>query len=346
MKINIFAKIKKELPSVERKVLLKEYTTFKIGGPAKYFFIAKDKEDLIKAIEVSKKYKLPIFILGGGSNILVSDKGFNGLVIKLQILDLEIKGNQVYAGSSVMLNKLASTISKNNFTGFEWAAGIPGTVGGAVYGNAQAFGTKISDAIDNVEVLDIKTLKFHPHTKRGQSFLSDGNTNARYGVGVKNFSKSQCKFTLKNSIFKKNKNLIVTSVVFKLEKGKEKEIKEKIDRFLKHRKTNHPISFPSAGSVFVNPEIKIKNKKLLVKYPELNELNKLVAIPSGYFIEKCGLKGKQIGGAKISEKHANFIVNAGGAKAKDVLVLMNLAQKKVKQIFNVNLETEIQRIGF
>ena len=320
MKNNIFTEIKKELPEIQKDILLKEYTTFKIGGPAKYFFVAKNKEDLIKAIEISRKFKLPVFILGGGSNILVSDKGFNGLVIKLQILGTEINENKIYTGAGVMLPKLANIISKNGFTGFEWATGVPGTIGGAIYGNAQAFGTKVSDAIDSVEVLDIKTLK------------------------TKYFSKEQCKFVLKNSIFKKNKDLVILSVSLKLEKGDEKEIKEKIHKFLKHRKNCHPIAFPSAGSVFVNPEIKIKNKKLLEKYPELNELNKMGVIPSGYFIEKSGLKGKKNGGAQISEKHANFIINLGNAKAKDVLALMNLAQKKVKENFNVNLETEIQII--
>jgi len=319
---NIYAEIEKDLPGVKRNIFLKQYTTFKIGGPAKYFFIAKNKEDLVKAIEVSKKFKLPIFILGGGSNVLVSDKGFNGLVIKIQNSEFRIlNSDKIYAGAGVMLPKLVNVLFKNNFTGFEWASGVPGTVGGAVYGNAQAFGTKTSDAVDSVEALNVETLKF------------------------KNFSKEQCGFSLKNSIFKKTKKFIVTSVVLKLEKGDEKEIKERIHGFVKHRKNNHPTTFPSAGSVFVNPEIKIKNKKLLEKYSELNELNKIGVIPSGYFIEKSGLKGKKIGGAQISEKHANFIINLGNAKAKDVLALINLAQRKVKENFNVNLETEIQRLG-
>jgi len=319
---NIFLKIKEELPQIQKGILLKDYTTFKIGGPAKYFFVTKTKDDLIKAIKVSKKFELPFFILGGGSNVLFSDKSFNGMVIKLQMGGIEINKNNVYAAAGVMLPKLANIIFKNNFTGFEWATGVPGTVGGAIYGNAQAFGTKISDAINNVEVLNSKTLK------------------------VENFSKEKCKFSLKNSIFKRNKNLIILSVILNFKKGDEKEIKEKIHKFLKHRKKCHPIEFPSAGSIFVNPEIQIKNKKLLEKYPELNELNKCGIIPSGYFIEKSGLRGKKIGGAQISEKHANFIINLGDAKAKDVLALINLAQKKVKDTFNVKIETEIQCIGF
>ncbi|HQK63661.1 MAG TPA: UDP-N-acetylmuramate dehydrogenase [Candidatus Staskawiczbacteria bacterium] len=307
----------------EKNVSLKEYTTFKVGGPAKYFFIARDKMSLEGAVAAAKEKKLPVFIFGGGSNLLVSDKGFRGLVIKNEIKEIEFLEDKVLVGSGYVLSKFASEASKKGFSGFEWAIGIPSaTVGGAAYGNAQAFGSRTSDLINEVEVFDLKTLK------------------------LKKLSKSQCKFSLKSSIFKKNKDLVIVSVVFDLKRGNGEEIKENAARFLKHRKHSHPLEFPSAGSVFVNPEIKIKNKRLLKDYPELNELNKNQAIPSGYLIENAGLKGKKIGKAQISEKHANFIINLGGAKAKDIVALMNLAQKRVKEVFNVKLETEIQRIGF
>jgi UDP-N-acetylmuramate dehydrogenase len=323
---NIFAELEKELPGIQKNILLKDYTTFKVGGPAKYFFVARNRDEMVLAISAAKKFKLPIFILAGGSNVLISDKGFNGLVIRIEISKIDFFDGKVSAEAGVLLPKFAALVSKKGYAGFEWAVGIPGTVGGAVFGNAQAFGSRISDLVETVEVLDLKNLKF------------------------KNLSKEQCKFVLKDSIFKNplasEKSLVIISVVFNLKTGLENEIKESVRKFLKHRKSRHPIEFPSAGSVFVNPEIKIKNKKLLEKYPELAELNMLPAIPSGYFIEKCGLKGKKKGNAQISEKHANFIINLGGAKAKDILFLMDLAQKKVKEAFGVNLKTEIQRIGF
>lgn len=309
----------KLLQGAKKNVLLKNYTTYKIGGLAKYFFVAKNKDDLIKAIKTAKELKIPFFILGGGSNVLFSDKGFKGLVIKIQTDNLLIKDGKIIAGAGLMLSKLVDFALENNFTGLEWSRGVPGTVGGAVFGNAQAFGTKISDQIESVEALDLKTLT------------------------VKNFSKKHCKFSLKNSVFKKTKKLIITSIVFKLEKSEKNEIQKKTDDFLNYRKNNHP-NFPSAGSTFVNPEKKIKNKKLLAKFPELNVFNERGTIPAGYLIQKSGLQGKKIGGAQISEKHANFIVNNGGAKAKDVLALIKLAQKKVKENFNINLETEIQII--
>ncbi len=316
-------KILKNLPGIKKNVLLKNYTTYKIGGPAKYFFIAKNKEDLLIALKVAKEFKLPIFILGGGSNILVSDKGFNGLIIKIQNTEYKIQNlKEIYAGAGADLTKLAYFSADNGLSGLEWAAGIPGTVGGAIYGHAQAFNIKISDAIKSVEAIDLKTLK------------------------LKIFTKKQCQFSLKNSIFKKNKNLIIVSAVLELKKEDTGKIKSKIKEFLDYRKTRHPINFYSAGSTFVNPEIKIRNKKLLEKFSELKDYNKKGIIPSGYLIAKCGLSGKKIGQAKISEKHANFIVNLDQAKSQDVLKLMNLAKKKVKQTFGVLLKEEVQFVGF
>jgi len=353
-------KILKELPGVQKKILLKDYTTYKIGGPAKYFFIARTKDDLITAVKAAEKLKLPVFILGGGSNLLISEKGFNGLVIKIDISGIEfyphtkrddvageninkdgsrsgvgVKANKAVVGAGAGLTKLAYLSADNGLSGLEWSAGVPGTLGGAIYGNAQAFGTKICDAIESIEAINLKTLE------------------------LKSFTKKQCQFSLKNSIFKKNKNWVIVSANLIFQKKDIKEIKNKINEFLEYRKTRHPIDFPSAGSTFVNPEINphtrslrgnfgvgVKIKKLYKKYPELEEYVKKGVIPSGYLIAKCGMAGKKIGNAQISEKHSNFIINLGGAKAKDVLSLMASAKKKVKANFGISLETEVQLVGF
>jgi len=315
-------KIFEELPEVQEGVLLKNYTTYKIGGPAKYFFVAKTKSDLVSAVKTAKKLKLPVFILGGGSNLLISDKGFSGLAIKIDIFDIKFEDNRALVGAGVNLTKLAYDSAERGLAGAEWAAGIPGTVGGAIHGNAHAFGTKISDTVKNVETIDLKTLEF------------------------KNFTREQCNFSLKNSIFKKNKNLVIISAILELKKENPEDIKNHINGFLEHRRNKHPMNFPSAGSTFVNPLVKITNKKLLEKFPELKEYNEKGAMPSWYLIKKSGLSGKKIGSAQISEKHCNFIINLGGAKAKDVLALMNLAKKKVKKTFGVSLESEVQFVGF
>lgn len=315
-------KLLQKLPGAKKNIPLKEYTTYKIGGPARYFFIAKSRDDLTAVAQISKELKLPAFILGGGSNLLISDKGFNGLVIKIDISDIEISGSKVVAGAGAGLTKLAYSAADNGLSGLEWSAGIPGTLGGAIYGNAQAFGTKICDAVESVEAINLKTLE------------------------LKNLTKKQCQFSLKSSIFKKNKNWVAVSAVLVFEKGDADQAKDKIKEFLEYRRTRHPIDFPSAGSTFVNPEIKIKNKKLLEKYPELNDYNEKGIIPAGFMIAKSGLAGKKIGDAQISEKHANFIINLGTAKAKDVLALIKLAQSNVKKNFGINLEPEVQFVGF
>ena len=319
---NIFKELKAELFGLREKVLLKNYTTYKIGGPAKYFFVAKSKENLVAAVKTAKNLKLPIFVLGGGSNLLISERGFDGLVIKIDISDMNIQRNEAIVGAGASLTKLSYLLTENGLSGLEWAAGVPGTVGGAIYGNAQAFGVKISDAVKTVDAIDSKIFKINSYTKE------------------------QCKFSLKNSIFKKNKNLVIVSAVLEFKNVEKEKIKIKIKEFLDYRKTNHPTNFPSAGSTFVNPEVKIKNKKLLEKFPELKDYNEKGTIPSGYLIAKCGLAGKKIGNAKISEKHANFILNLGGAKSKDVLSLINLAKQKVKKTFGINLEEEVQFVGF
>jgi UDP-N-acetylmuramate dehydrogenase len=307
---------------IQENVELKDYATFKIGGSAKYFCIAKSTEDLQIALHFAKEKKLKFFVLGGGSNLLISDKGFGGLVIKLKFESCKVNKNKISVDAGLSLSKLVHLALDNSLSGMDWASGIPGSVGGAIYGNAQAFGTKISDNIKEVEYLDVKSLK------------------------VKKAFKKQCAFTLKNSIFKKNKDLIVLSAIFELKKGNKEEIRKNVLEHINYRKKNHPISFASAGSVFVNTEKKITNKNLLAKFPELKYFNSKGAIPSGYLIERVGLSGKQIGGAKFSDIHANFIVNTGSAKAEDVLKLIKLAKQKVKKVFNINLETEIQLMGF
>ncbi|MDP2967260.1 MAG: UDP-N-acetylmuramate dehydrogenase [bacterium] len=296
MKKRNFQQIKEELPGIKRNVSLKNYTTFKIGGPAKYFFEAKNKKDLIKAILVAKKFKLPFFVLGGGSNLLVSDEGFKGLVIKILFSKFYFLNSQISAEAGTILGQLVSATSNTGLTGLEWAAGIPGTVGGAVFGNAGAFQKSMKDIVKEVEVLDAKDLRF------------------------KIYDFKKCQFGYRDSIFKHKKNLIILSIALNLKKGKKSEIKKKIKEYLNYKKQRQPLNYPSAGSIFKNPS----------------------GFSAGELIEKCGLKGKRIGQAKISEKHANFIVNLGNARAKDVKKLINLIKKEVKKKFKINLEEEIR----
>ena len=285
----------------QKNVLLKKYTSFRIGGRTKYFFSAKTKVDLLKAINAAKKIKLPIFILGAGSNLLLSGKMFNGVVVRIENSACDILNSKVTVGAGLPLAKLLNISAKNGLAGLEWAVGIPGTVGGAIYGNAGSFGKSTKDVVKKVEVLDVKDLRF------------------------KKFNLKDCKFNYRESAFKKKKNLIIISAVLGLKKGKKKQIENKIKEYLEYKKQTQPLNFPSAGSVFKNPRGFSSS-----------------ILTAAQMIEKCGLKGKKIGNAKFSEKHANFIVNLGKATAEDVKKLMNLAKKSVKKKFGVVLKEEIQ----
>lgn len=293
-------KFKKLLPRVRENVSLKSHNTFRIGGKARYFFVAKNKEDLIKAIKLVNDFKLPFFVLGNGSNLLISDKGFKGLVIKIKNQKSKIKNNLICVEAGVSLGQLVNIASKNNLTGLEWAIGIPGTVGGAIAGNAGAFNKSIGENVSGVEVYDVRNKR------------------------IKIFKIKNCKFSYRESIFKKNRNLIIISVKLRLNKGNKEKIKQKMKAYLNHRIETQPLKLPSIGSIF-------KNSK-------------------GFFaaelIEKCGLKGKKVEDVKISEKHANFIVNLGKGKARDVVKLISLIKKKVKGKFGVILEEEIIYLGF
>ncbi len=314
--------IKDKLPGVKENVLMSSYTTFKIGGPARYFFTAKSEKDIKNSVKAAQEQKLPFFILGAGSNLLVSDKGYGGLVIKIQNTGLKAGNSDILADSGASLNAAVNLSAKKMLAGLEWAAGIPGTVGAAVYGNVGAFGSTMAGNIKKVKALDIKNFK------------------------IKEFSAKDCKFGNKGSIFKENKNLIIISVVLALKKGEKEEIRKEIKRFVEYRKNNHPLEMPSAGCFFKNHAKKIEDKELLKKFPELIEFNKGSRIPTSYLIDKAGVKGKIIGKAQVSLKHANFIVNLGGAKAEDVLALVKLIKEKVYEKFRINLEEEVQKLGF
>jgi UDP-N-acetylmuramate dehydrogenase len=308
-------KLKKELgKNLKFNEPLRNWTTYRIGGTARYFFMVGSIEDLNRAIKIAQQFKIKYFIIGEGSNLLFPDKGFNGLVIKNKISKLEIVKNKVLVGAGVKLSYLALSSIKFGLTGLEWAIGIPGSVGGAVYQNAGAFGSDFSRSIKSVAV-----------TRNGQ---------------VKNLSKEQCGFIYRGSIFKANNDIILEAEL-KLKKGKQTESQKLMKKYLESRRSNQPMGY-SAGSVFKNPPFQKLSKICLKTYPQLQSFKDGGIIPAGWLIEKAGLKGFKIGGAQISEKHANFIINQGRAKAKDVLALIRTIKKIVKRRFDIVLNEEIQ----
>lgn len=275
--------------------LLSKHTTYKIGGPADLYIEIETETELVKVISLVKKIKIPFFILGTGSNVLASDKGFRGIIIKLSNCELRFENGTVTAGAGLPIPVLINKCRENSLTGLEFMAGIPGTVGGAVRGNAGAWQENIGDFISRVKIL----------SSSGEVIWID---------------KDNCSFEYRDSRFKHNEEIIL-AVEFNLEKKDNKKIREKI-MFYINKRLGQPKE-PSAGCVFVNPK------------PQ----------SAGELIDKSGLKNSQCGNAKISEKHANFIINLGGAKAVEVEKLINLAKKEVKDQFGVELKEEIIKIG-
>ena len=297
----------KEIP--ENQILIdepmKNHTSFKIGGAADLFVRVSKIEELYHVLEVINKEKIPLTIIGNGSNILVKDNGIYGIVLKIDFNKLEIEKKEetaiVTVGAGVRLGELAQKLLKEEIAGLEFASGIPGTIGGAVRMNAGAYGTEMKDI-----VLETKVLSLEDYEKNNIIILTN----------------SEQQFSYRHSIFM-NKRYIVLETKLKLEMGKYEEIKSKMDEYTLARKEKQPVNMPSAGSIFKRGEDFITAK----------------------LIDECGLKGYKIGGAKVSEIHAGFIVNEGNATAKDVLDLVKYVQNVVYEKTGKKIELEIEILG-
>lgn len=280
---------------------LAKHTTFGIGGPADCMVFPETREELSKLLKYAYQKKISAIFIGSGSNILVWDKGFDGIVISLKksFKNLTIKRNsQIIVEAGVMLGTMVKQAMAAEIGGLESLIGVPGTVGGALIMNAGAFGSEISKYFEEAKTMTI-----------------EGDT--------KSYKKGEIEFSYRHSTFPKNE--ILLEATFQCKRGKPAEILKDRKVASDGRKSNQPLKFRSAGSIFKNPSD---------------------SLAAGYLIDKTGLKGTERGGAAISEKHANFIVNMGDATAADVLYLIKLAKKYVAEKFHINLELEVKLIGF
>ena len=277
---------------------MSKYTSFKIGGPAECFVKIKTVEQLKSILKYTNENDVKLTIIGNGSNILVSDDGIKGIVVKIEIDNLEIKIQDkkalITVGSGVKLGLLAQKCLKQEITGFEFASGIPGTIGGAIRMNAGAHGSEMKDIVKTVTYVD----------RNGE---------------IHKIKNNQAEFEYRKSLFSHNDYIIVETEI-ELEKGNTNEIKEKMTEYANFRKEKQPIEYPNAGSTFKRGTDFITAK----------------------LIDECGLKGYQIGGAQISEKHAGFIINKDNATAKDVIKLMEYTKEHVYEKFGKTIEAEIE----
>ena len=285
--------------SVKQNEPMKKYTSFKIGGPADVLVFPASLEEIRFVAATCRQFAVPLTIIGRGSNLLVRDKGIRGVVIKLDgnLAYMKREGSHVIAGAGVFLKDLAEQTAAWGLAGFEFAVGIPGTLGGAIVMNAGAYTGEIKDVVSRVTVVD----------KAGD---------------IHNFHRDELEFGYRSSPFQTGE-YIVAEAELRLIPDEPEAIRARIKDMTTRRESRQPLAYPSAGSTFKRPP--------------------------GYFagtlIEQTGLKGLRHGGAQVSEKHAGFIVNAGGATAADVLALIEEVQRRVKEKFDVELHPEVRVIG-
>ena len=322
----ICQELAKEIPSeqISMNEPMSKHTTFKVGGSADIFVKVKNLEELKYVIKIAKKNDIHMTIIGNGSNILVKDKGIRGIVVKIEFEQVKIEKIEennviVTVGSGVSLAKLAQELLKNNITGFEFASGIPGTIGGAVKMNAGAYGKEMKDIVVSTKCLDLKRYDVIVERTNIDDIEITEIVEKADEPDIVELDNEEQEFSYRHSIFEERRYVILETKL-RLQQGRTEEIKEKMDELLKNRKEKQP-DLPSAGSTFKRGEDYITAK----------------------LIDECGLKGYTIGGAQVSEKHAGFIVNTGDATAQDILNLIAYVKKVVyeKKGKCINLEIEV-----
>ena len=312
---------------IQRSVSLKNYSNYKIGGIAEYFLEVTSAKELKEGLKQWHKMALTDipepFLLAAGTKILIADDGYKGLVIHNKILGINRDGEGVTVGSGVAMFDLLEFCIENSLSGLEWAGGLPGTIGGAVRGNAGAFKGETKDVVASVNSINIKTLKI--------------TTRLR----------ADCNFGYRNSFFKdkEGRDEIITDVSLRLTKGVVAEIIRKTDEPKEFRKNDHPMRYPSLGSTFKNIPYNSLPQVLKDQFKDVTKSDPFPILPVAKLLVLSDLKGIRVGNAQISEKQPNFIVNLGNAKANDVKALIKLAKDKVFKKFGVKIEEEIMYLG-
>ena len=301
-----FSQVKEDLEKLDVGEMIEDepmykHTTYKVGGPARIYLKVKDVDSLIKTIKYCGKHRVKYLVIGRGSNLLFSDREYEGLIISLNecFNEIKVNGSTMIAQAGVPMISLSYQAAKIGLSGFEFMGGIPGSIGGGIYMNAGAYKYDLASVVKTVTLLNEK------HE-------------------VVTFNNEQMDFSYRHSICQDNRKLIVLEVTFELTAKSPDEIKAVLDKRKERRMSSQPWNMPSAGSVFRNPQDK----------------------PAWQYIDECGLRGYEIGGAQVSPKHSNFIVNNGYASAKDIYDLIMVVQEKVNEKFGVKLRREVGLINW
>lgn len=292
--------LQQNFSTMETNKLLAPFTTMQIGGPADFYYQLENIDELPELIAEAQKNNVPFIVLGGGSNIVFSDQGFCGLIIHLKAKNIMVEDTLLIAEAGALLSRVVQTSFHNNLTGMERFMGLPGTIGGAIRGNAGAFGVEVKDLLEKAEI-------YSPEK------------------GIQTVSVDYFHFGYRESVIKHNKD-IVLKAFFRLKPKSSAEALNETLQILKSRAGTQP-SGRCSGSFFKNPDPFTREKK------------------AGFLLDQAGCKGLQVGGAKVSDLHANWIMNTGNATFQDVLELSKLMQQKVKKQFGIDLEREVQLIN-
>ena len=317
--MDIFAELQAAFPVARAAEPLAPLTTFGIGGSADLFLTPRDEAELLRAIAFAREHDLPLTIIAGGSNLVVADEGIRGLVIQIRSGGIrELGGGRIECGAGVSLAALITHASRRGLAGLESLSGIPGTVGGAIVGNAGAYGQSISTPIEGVRIFD--------------------------GEAVRTISPDDCEFAYRTSIFKKHRDWIVLSARFRFTEGKSAELQKKAAEIIATREKKYKPGLACPGSYFKNVLVSSVSPESLA----LIDQTKIIdgKIPSGYLLEVAGARGRSRGRARVADFHGNLIFNEGGATATDVRALAEELKVLVLEKFGIALEEEIRYIGF
>jgi UDP-N-acetylmuramate dehydrogenase len=302
-------------------VPLADFASYRIGGPARVFCEAKSVEEARAGVAEARRRGLRLFVLGAGTNLLIDDHGFDGLVLRPNLRSLEAEGSRVRVGAGVLVAELLEFLVAGSLGGLEWAGGLPGTVGGAVRGNAGAFGGEIKDVAVQVESLDATTGELRVRTS------------------------AECGFGYRNSLFKQRPEEIILTTTFALRPADPANIAHVIEERKQYRRRRHPLEYPNVGSIFKNVDVRLAPEPVRQMCSGVIKVDPFPVIPTAFLLSQANLKGLREGGAMISTKHPNFIVNVDHAHSDDVRRLIQRAKQTIRERFDVNLEEEIQYVN-
>ena len=312
------------VPSVKRDEPMAKRTSFRVGGKARLHVTAASSEELIEAVTAALDFDIPFYVYGGGSNLLVSDDGYEGVMIQAGNRMITLHASRVTVEAGAITGMVARQSVDAGLTGFEWAIGVPGTIGGAVYGNAGCYGGEMKDSVLSVEVFDL-------------------NTHER-----KMLSNKECGFVYRGSIFKHHPCLILSATLQLKPTADMAAGKTRMEEIMRMRKEKQPLDASSAGCAFKNFEFSDESAldilKRSVEVPESMIKNRSVS--AGWLIDQAGMMGESVGDARVSTKHGNFFLNNGQARAQDILALISRVKMKVRDEFGIEMQEEVQLVGF